>query len=66
MKEVQWMDYLVGIDLGSTTLKAVIYDTRGNVVASGCRPTDASTPTRRTRNGRSGSRSKSGAAARPR
>ena len=34
------MDYLVGIDLGSTTLKAVIYDTRGNVIASGCRPTE--------------------------
>lgn len=34
------MDYLAGIDLGSTTLKAVIYDTRGNVVASACRPTE--------------------------
>jgi len=34
------MDYLAGIDLGSTTLKAIIYDTRGNVVASGCRPTE--------------------------
>ena len=34
------MDYLVGIDLGSTTLKAVIYDAHGNVVASGCRPTE--------------------------
>ena len=34
------MDYLVGIDLGSTTLKAVIYDTHGNVIASGCRPTE--------------------------
>jgi len=34
------MDYLVGLDLGSTTLKAVIYDTRGNVVANGCRPTE--------------------------
>jgi xylulokinase len=34
------MAYLAGIDLGSTTLKAVIYDTRGNVVASGCRPTE--------------------------
>ena len=32
--------YLVGVDLGSTTLKAVIYDTRGNVIASGCRPTE--------------------------
>jgi xylulokinase len=34
------MDYLAGIDLGSTTLKAVIYDTAGNVVASACRPTE--------------------------
>jgi xylulokinase len=34
------MDYLVGIDLGSTTLKAVIYDRQGRVVASGCRPTE--------------------------
>ncbi len=33
-------DYLAGIDLGSTTLKAVIYDTAGNVVASACRPTE--------------------------
>jgi xylulokinase len=34
------MDYLVGIDLGSTTLKAVIYDLQGRVLASGCRPTE--------------------------
>jgi xylulokinase len=34
------MEYLAGIDLGSTTLKAVIYDRQGNVVASGCRPTE--------------------------
>jgi xylulokinase len=34
------MDYLVGIDLGSTTLKAVIYDRQGRVAASGCRPTE--------------------------
>jgi xylulokinase len=33
------MDYLVGIDLGSTNLKAVIYDVQGNAVASGSRPT---------------------------
>ncbi|MGA2975173.1 MAG: FGGY family carbohydrate kinase [Spirochaetia bacterium] len=32
--------YLVGIDLGSTSLKAVIYDLAGNVVASGSRPTE--------------------------
>jgi xylulokinase len=34
------MDYLVGIDLGSTTLKAVVYDRQGRVVASGCRSTE--------------------------
>ena len=34
------MDYLVGIDLGSTSLKAVVYDTRGRVVASAARPTE--------------------------
>ncbi len=32
--------YLVGIDLGSTSLKSVIYDLSGNVVASGSRPTE--------------------------
>ena len=37
-------DYLAGIDLGSTTLKAVIYDTGGNVVASACRPTEQAPP----------------------
>jgi xylulokinase len=31
---------LCGIDLGSTTLKAVIYDTAGRPVASACRPTE--------------------------
>jgi xylulokinase len=34
------MNYLAGIDLGSTTLKAVIYDQAGNVMASACRPTE--------------------------
>jgi xylulokinase len=34
------MDYLAGIDLGSTSLKCVIYDLAGNVVASGARPTE--------------------------
>lgn len=33
------MDYLMGIDLGSTTLKAVVYDLDGNAVAAGSRPT---------------------------
>ncbi len=32
--------YLAGIDLGSTSLKSVIYDLDGNVVASGSRPTE--------------------------
>ena len=34
------MDLLAGIDLGSTSLKCVIYDLAGNVVASGVRPTE--------------------------
>jgi len=38
------MDYLVGIDLGSTSLKAVVYDVRGNRVASASRPTERFKP----------------------
>ncbi len=34
------MDYLAGIDLGSTSLKCVIYDIEGNVVASATRQTE--------------------------
>jgi xylulokinase len=34
------MDYLMGIDLGSTSLKAVVYDIDGNAVATGSRPTE--------------------------
>lgn len=34
------MDLLAGIDLGSTSLKCVIYDLAGNVVASGVRSTE--------------------------
>jgi len=34
------MDLLMGIDLGSTSLKAVVYDLDGNVVARGSRPTE--------------------------
>ena len=33
------MTYFLGIDLGSTTLKAIIYDTDGNLIARGDRPT---------------------------
>ena len=33
------MDLLMGIDLGSTRLKAIIYDRDGNALASGSRPT---------------------------
>ena len=33
------MDYLLGIDLGSTSLKAVVYDLDGNVAAKASRPT---------------------------
>jgi xylulokinase len=32
--------YLAGIDLGSTSLKAVLYDLSGNVASSGSRPTE--------------------------
>jgi xylulokinase len=38
------MTYLIGIDLGSTSLKAVIYNVEGNVVASASRPTEKHTP----------------------
>ncbi len=38
------MDYLMGIDLGSTSLKAVIYDLDGNAIASGSRPTERYNP----------------------
>jgi len=34
------MSYLVGIDLGSTSLKAVVHDVRGKVLASASRPTE--------------------------
>lgn len=34
------MECLLGVDLGSTSLKAVIYDLDGNLVASGSRPTE--------------------------
>lgn len=33
------MDYLMGIDLGSTSIKAIIFKTDGNVVSSGSIPT---------------------------
>jgi xylulokinase len=38
------MSYLMGIDLGSTSLKAVIYDLAGNVVARSSRPTEKYSP----------------------
>jgi xylulokinase len=38
------MDYIAGIDLGSTSLKCVIYDLAGNVVASGSRATERYNP----------------------
>lgn len=34
------MSYLVGIDLGSTSLKTIIYDLDGHAVAQGSRPTE--------------------------
>ncbi len=38
------MDCLLGIDLGSTSLKAVIYDLRGNAVAKASRRTELQRP----------------------
>lgn len=38
------MTYLMGIDIGSTSLKCVVYDLDGRVVASGSRPTLQSHP----------------------
>ncbi|MHC4201971.1 MAG: FGGY family carbohydrate kinase, partial [Planctomycetota bacterium] len=38
------MSYLMAIDLGSTSLKAVVYDLDGNLVASASRPTERVTP----------------------
>lgn len=38
------MNFLAGIDIGSTTLKAVLYDDFGDLVASGTRPTERFTP----------------------
>ena len=38
------MDYLMGIDLGSTSLKAVIYDLNGNAAAIGTCPTEQHHP----------------------
>jgi xylulokinase len=38
------MDLLMGIDLGSTSLKAIVYDLDGNVVARGSRPTEKYNP----------------------
>ena len=38
------MSYLVGIDLGSTSLKAVAYDLEGRAVATGSRPTEQDHP----------------------
>jgi len=38
------MDLLMGIDLGSTSLKAIVYDLDGNAVAQGSRPTELVRP----------------------
>jgi xylulokinase len=40
------MSYLLGIDVGSTNLKAVLFDTEGKVVAKGEVPTEVSHPDR--------------------
>lgn len=38
------MAYLIGIDLGSTSLKAIIYDLQGNAVSQASRPTERFNP----------------------
>ena len=38
------MDYLVGIDLGSTNLKAIVYDTSGRAISGASRPTRRHNP----------------------
>jgi xylulokinase len=38
------MDYLVGIDLGSTNLKAIVYDATGRMAARASRPTQRFNP----------------------
>ena len=38
------MDYLVGIDLGSTSLKAIVYSLDGHAVTQASRPTERSNP----------------------
>jgi xylulokinase len=40
------MDLLIGIDLGSTSLKAIVYDLEGNAIARGSRPTEKFHPSR--------------------
>ena len=35
------MDYLLGIDVGSTSMKALIYDLDGNVISRGSHPTES-------------------------
>ena len=37
------MDYLLGIDVGSTSMKALVYDLDGNVISQGSRPTESIT-----------------------
>jgi len=38
------MDYLLGIDVGSTSLKAIIYDLQGNAIAQASEPTQKFNP----------------------
>jgi xylulokinase len=35
------MDYLLGIDVGSTSMKALVYDLNGNVISRGSHPTES-------------------------
>ena len=40
------MNYLMGIDLGSTSLKAIVYDLEGHAIAAGSCPTERYHPNR--------------------
>ena len=55
------MDYLAGIDLGSTSLKCVIYDLAATLLPVAHVQPNAITLIRTTRNGQYGSPSKFGA-----
>ena len=60
------MHLLLGIDLGSTSLKAIVYDLDGRAVARGSRPTKNFHPSAQHPDGRFGNRNRFGVARRKR